>query len=666
MSARKEVHSGKNPKIVLEHYTNDEKRIISELSKFFYVTNGGENIQSGGSTYRYCLLKFPTDRFELFGVDFEVICLFSPFDNFEPRTLDSIDIVENKISGFRLDKICAFVISKCDSFLEKLNSVMKSNKESRVIIPFTYKELLSNCDDRFINERIQDYFFQRDLFDFQAALTKELYFFGRDQVVHNLVDKHIQGESSGIFGLRKSGKTSILHAVRRTLKQKDFYSVIIDCQLLYQGRWFDALFSVANEINIKLFTKVAIDKKSYIENLAKDSFERDIKKIYNKLQKRVLIIFDEIEHLTYGSSANPAWGKDKDYLYFWNIIRALFQKTDSCFTFLISGTNPSCVEISKIETTDNPLFQQFKPIYLSGFCVEDTKQMVSTLSKYMCIKFSEEVYTYLTDDFGGHPFLIRQACSFLCQEIKRGNGKEVDKLFYKHKISEFESDNYCKMIVDVLNDSYKDEYVMLEYLAQGDIDDFNELANSDSNYVRHLLGYSIIAKSGMNNYQFNIPIIKTYLIRKNKYQRLNLTVQEKYSELSERRNNLEIKLRDFIKKRIIEEFGRKSAILKVSIILGVKESDLKCLNYDDLFDPKKNKNLYFSSLVKLITQDQDVWKECFEEVFINKKDIERKLSFLNDINVGRADTHAVGIDESDMKIARGCFEGIENIIFKQP
>lgn len=654
------VAPGKNPKLVTQHYNEDEKKIIDELSKFFYITNGGENIKIGNSEYRYCLIKFPSEVVELFGIELEIMCLFSPFDVFEARTLDAIELIEEKVSGFRLDKICAFVISKCESFLSELNFVIKSTKESKVIIPFTYQELLSSFQIIFINERIRDYFFQRDLFDFQAPLTKDLYFFGRDQVVHGLIDKYMQGEASGIFGLRKSGKTSILHAIHRTLKQKKLPSVIIDCQSLYQGRWFDALFLVVNAINNDLKTKLVLNKSNYSENDASLSFENDIKSIFNKLNKKILIIFDEVEHLSYGSSANEYWRCGKDYLFFWNTIRALFQKPDRYFTFLISGTNPNCIELSKIDKTDNPLFQQFKPVYLKGFSVEHTKQMISTLSKYMHVKFEDEVYTYLTDDFGGHPFLIRQACSYLLNKISkhtRNNIRTIDKHFYKQEISEFQSDNYCQMIIDVLQDSYPDEYEMLEYLSREDIESFNELAEADQNYIYHLLGYSIIAKSG-DNYYFNIPVVKNYLMRKNKYMKLALTYEEKCQEISIRRNKLEHSLRMLIRKTIIEEYGRKKAHSKVSEILNVKDSTL---NYDELFDPKKNQSLYFSSLIVLIT-DNELWNDCFKGIFKKQQEIKDKLSILNNTNIGRADAHAVDISDADMKIARGCFESIENII----
>lgn len=655
------IQAGMNPHFIQEHFSAEEKSILIKLSQYFYLTNGGKKITHFNSEYQYCLLKFTTEMQQSFGINFELVVLFSPYDRFEPRTLDIIEKIEENIgSSFRLDKICTIVISKCPTFLESLNSMLKRITESRVIIPFTYQEFENNCNESFFKERIRKYFFQRDLFDFQAPLKKGLYFFGRDQIVHSLIDKHEQGEISGIFGLRKSGKTSILYAIHRNLEKKGIHSAIIDCQSLYQGRWYDALYSIVSTLNRDFKAKIQIDKNKYDQDNAKESFEYDILKIYKKLNmsQRILLIFDEIEHLTYGISSNPDWGEKMDYMYFWNIIRAHFQRTDGCFNFLISGTNASCVETPKIKSADNPLFAQFKPTYLVGFSLEQTEQMVSTLSKYMGIKFDKEIYTYLTDEFGGHPFLIRQMCSFLCKKIKEyGNNENIDKAFYHAEKASFDADNYCEMIIGILKDSYEDEFTMLEYLAYGNIEDFYAFAESDNNYIKHLLGYGIIREFQENKYSLNIDVVKDYLIKKNKYKRLNLTDEEKRTEISERRNKIEINLRNFIKKIILEEYGRKQATQYVQNILQSQLSD-----YNDLFDVNKNKSLYFISLGDLIYKNQQIWGDCFQNIFHKQSDVKAHFDLLNNIKIGRADAHAVDITEVNFNTFRTSMDYFENIL----
>lgn len=115
------VRSGINNKIDTSKIHHLEDRyVLRSLSKQFYITRSVSVIRVGNSDYRYFFLKFPTDKSEIFGVTHEVIVLLSPFDNFEPRTLDAIESIEEKITGFRLDKICAFVVSGDSLFLDKV------------------------------------------------------------------------------------------------------------------------------------------------------------------------------------------------------------------------------------------------------------------------------------------------------------------------------------------------------------------------------------------------------------------------------------------------------------------------------------------------------------------------------------------------------------------
>jgi hypothetical protein len=50
-------------------------------------------------------------------------------------------------------------------------------------------------------------FFRRDLFALESPLTMDTSFFGRGDIVDQLFDRFKQGQNSGLFGLRRIGKT---------------------------------------------------------------------------------------------------------------------------------------------------------------------------------------------------------------------------------------------------------------------------------------------------------------------------------------------------------------------------------------------------------------------------------------------------------------------------
>ncbi|MDD2367754.1 MAG: hypothetical protein PHQ90_00545 [Sulfuricurvum sp.] len=645
-------HAKENMK---EFCSPDEYKILNQLGQEFYISTL-KYIRIGSSTYNYAFIKFPDLKSKVFGIENEMIFLLSGFENFEPRTIDAIENILNENSGFRLDKICTFIASNDIDFISKIDTLIQSNNESSVIIPFTYHELLSQQNSNFFIERIKKYFFERNLFDFESPLRKDTYFFARENICHELVDAHISNTNAGIFGLRRSGKTSILFSIKRILKKRNAYATIIDCQKLHLNRWWRALYYIIHTINKEHTIKMQIDIEKYTEENAAMQFENDISKLNRKINKnnaKILLIFDEIEHLTFGISISQYWKTGDDYIKFWQVLRGLYQKLDNPITFLIAGTNPKCIETPFINKVDNPLYHQIKCRYIESFQVDQTKVMVKTLANYMGITFEEETYTYLTREYGGHPFLIRQACSYIWSELRKQNFTKVDRSIYADYTQRFNESighKYCEMIIGVLEEYYNDEYMMLTYLARNDIDEFNYFAKNDPTYTEHLLGYSILEKS-LIGYDFKMDILKKYLEKKNQYQKQNLTDEEKRTEIGSRRNAIEIKLRKVVIQQLKARFGDTEAKNKVLKITNPKN---KTLLLKELFDPDKN-DIYLSNLIEIIRLN---WIDCFQNIF--ETDVEKFKSRMTILNsIGRSDAHAKNVKDYDMQSFRGSMTWLE-------
>ena len=133
------VNPGMNPQVVLDHFTDQESRILERVAKDWYVTNGGKEIWlSKTSNYRYALIK-PTDIFqEMFNLDREMVLIFSPYENFEPRTLDAISKATSLHQTLRIERICSVLVSKDPDVSQKLRELLKNDQEAQIVIPFTY------------------------------------------------------------------------------------------------------------------------------------------------------------------------------------------------------------------------------------------------------------------------------------------------------------------------------------------------------------------------------------------------------------------------------------------------------------------------------------------------------------------------------------------------
>ena len=101
------TYPGLHPFFDLSSFPYRQQLILRWLSSHFYLTNHSEEISLGPkSIYKYFLMKAPERIAEAFHLHREIIVVFSPYDNFELRTLDAFSTAESRLSQFRAGKVC--------------------------------------------------------------------------------------------------------------------------------------------------------------------------------------------------------------------------------------------------------------------------------------------------------------------------------------------------------------------------------------------------------------------------------------------------------------------------------------------------------------------------------------------------------------------------------
>lgn len=654
------VYPGKHPYFVDRHFTEIEKQAINTLSKEFYTTNGGETIKLGyNSEYRYIIIS-PTEIYkDMFNLDREIIVVFSPYETIEARTLDVFEYIAKKHSALRIEKICNILVSGDKDVEASLNDLIKNEPESQVIIPFYYGELQKVSDQYFFRNRFRKYFYTRDLFAFEGPLKKDIYFFGRGDLIQELINRLKSGENAGIFGLRKAGKTSLINGIERNLEKENIKTVIIDCQdtSFNQRRWNEALFYICSKIAEKLPSKVKLAAEhDFTDKNASLLTEAYFKAVSAESKSSLFIIFDEIENISRDTSPAEHWKSGLDFALLWQTMRSIFQRNTNLVFYLIAGTNPRCIEMPKIDHVDNPIFNHFTPLYIPGFEVRETREMIRKLGRRMGLNFDESIYSKLTEDFGGHPFLMRHVCSLISKEVKNSERPiEIARDSYRiGKDSFIEShSNYLEMIISVLKDYYPDEFEMLSMLANEDIVSFNEFAELHPSYTMHLIGYGLIKKSRLG-YDFSIDTIRDYILSQAKYKRVGLTTEEMWSEISFRRNAAEVKIRKLTRVLLQANLGvagAKTAIL--DIFGGKRKEELAALSYPELFNPNLGE-IYFSDLSKILSKHWTIFKNTFSKT---RQEIFSQLEF---INRSRSDAHAAEISAEQFAFFRLCMASIES------
>lgn len=644
--------------VKLDHFTPDERRIIENLSSEWYITNGGGAIRLGAtSRYKYFLMRPIDDYKEMFNIDRDIVVIFSSYEDFQSRTLDAYEVVQKKFEMLRLEKICGILISLDVDISSKIRTLLRNEKETIVVVPFYYKELLEYSDEYFIRNRFKNHFYTRDLFAFESPLKKDIYFFGRYDLIHDIVNRHQSNENSGLFGLRKTGKTSVIFATQRYLSKANSCSVFLDCQnpSFHRRRWYESFEYIIDETVKQLKIPKLKLSKMYSEIEAANSFEKDILQIYSAIKKKnILFIFDEIENITFNISPSKHWSDGLDFVYFWQTARSIFQKLQSVFSYLIVGTNPICIETPTIQGKDNPIFSQIPFQYIPRFDIYKTKEMMEKLGKIMGIYFDEVIFGMINEDFGGHPFLIRHVCSVINKKAPTLRPLHVDKGLYNHAKAVFirEYTKFFDMILNVLEEHFPDEFEMLKYLARGDSKTFVETTIKSPEYTNHLIGYGIIEYKN-NNYSIRIDAIKDYLTTKEKYKKLSLSLEEKHKEISERRNFLEPLLRKLIRNQIKISMGKKAKETFLKIIPTERREKMDLLSYDELFDGNKNE-IYLPDLKTVILKNWDMFKNIFDN------DQEGFKKNIDCINKCRMDAHAKNLTDEEMHFFRVCISKLEN------
>jgi len=635
---------GIHPSFRLNHFSDREEKILEIISRDWYVTRDVAIIKIGGSEYHFFLIKACGNYIQMFNLEREIICLFSPYKNFEPRTLDAFASAIELLPALRTEDICRILISEDPEIENRVEGIIKANPDQPIVIPLSYSEIIEDEERHLIGNRFRKHFFNRNLFEFLSPLKSDLFFFGRNQLVQEIVDRHKSAEHTGLFGLRKSGKTSVIYAVERVLKSCNGRFVSVDCESpsIHKLRWFELLEKLIHlyTISIESRLKISTDGR-YTEKTASESFEIDCKKVYeSKGRIPTLIIFDEIERITPGTASSEHWRVGDDFIYFWQTMRAFFQRNHNVITYMLVGTNPKCIESPVLNGQDNPIYKSIPSHYVPPFSLDQTEEMVSRLGNYMGLEFDPHLYGSLNGSFGGHPFLIRLACSLMFSECSENRPAIIDKSVYSKMSKSFLDNNteYLDMMVHVLKEWYPDEYDLLVMLANDDIDYFDEFARDNLGHVKHLIGYGLIQK-GVNGFTFNIECLKEYILKSHKFRKLNPTNTEMISEISVRRNELEKNLRQIARQALKFKYGKKASEKLLAVIPAERRSKILDTSLESVLAVGQSP-LFLLDLIHLLNEE---WV-CFENII--EIDKPRLLLALGEINKnGRPDAHAKSVSK---------------------
>jgi len=404
-----------------------------------------------------------------------------------------------------------FVISDDDNCENWVQTYTAQNPQSRTPVVFSKNELENKAphDNWLIRNTISRQLFARDMFDYQLPIDNDMFFFGREAVIASHIDKLKTCKNVGIFGLRKTGKTSVIYKMQRQFQRGrlglfQYYDAKMPS--IRSLRWYELLEVICDDISRHYQFKPL---KSFTEKNASSKLADVLSRVSNGAL--TCLVFDEIEYISPMAILDDHW--KEDFTPFWQTIWSI-QSRHRSLVSVIAGVNPCVAEQDIFNNVQNPMFGIINSSFLKGLEVDDLRKMLGFFGKRMGMKFSESAIDFLFKRYGGHPLLTRLVCSDIHNTLAK---EKIDRPYvfnanyFTDKANTIDENIqfYCRHVVSEIKQFYPDEYEMLELIATGNVLDFMELS-LDPDLVRHLNSYGLI-QSIDSRPEFAIPVVGKYI-----------------------------------------------------------------------------------------------------------------------------------------------------------
>jgi len=524
-----------------------------------------------------------------------------------------------------------------------------------------------------------------NLFEMSSPVKSDKYFFGRDELIQTMLDRLcFRRENAGLFGLRKTGKTSVLFAIQRRISDPAVLIEYIDCQNpgVHGARWWQLLHMITSRLIRQRQIKAGEFPETYSPQTAGNDFLNDINSILEHAKvNQIAVTLDEVEFITHGLSGAIGQHWDTDFNPFWQTMRSVHQETQGRFCFVVAGVNPACVDNSHFGNVANPIFQLAQPLYLAPLTITQIRTMVRAIGRHAGLSFAEPVYKYLSEKYGGHPYLIRLACSEIWKKSDLLNPEKVTEI----SVSNFERcrteivDRLAQPIRDILLSLvwwYPEEYDILRILALGDKTFVRDYLEQKPGSFHQFSKYGLLGPNG----DFAMADVRDFLCRFGEVYKAEISPftradmppallpevpdLEKLGKLFKMRCEVEILLRRTILLYLGVKYAFAPDRMSQAMAKGLqKRGDRK--DAAELFvgrAPQDVMNeLYTLDLKTIITEHWDTFGALFD---MNKSRFEMNLDTIN--KARRVDSHTKPISDQEMEEFENSYQWAAGRLAKIP
>jgi hypothetical protein len=271
-----------------------------------------------------------------------------------------------------------------------------------------------------LQEQIERYAGREDLYDVRGAVSDVLSFFGRSAILADLERQLSAGRSAILFGMRKIGKSSLLH---RLQEEHAWPIALVDLQGYAGGLEYvygEAVSGWRASIQASYPGLTLPEWSADLDDLGEaaqaQAFRRAVVELLGLLAGQpgrpgLLLFLDEFDSL-FG---------EPQYAKFSAVLRSVAEspRARGRLAILAAGLEPALNRMDRTAGGRNPLYGFFGEYAVGPMGPEDTRTMVRSIGGHMGFDYEDEALELLVRTGGGHPFLTRQLCSQATRDVER-------------------------------------------------------------------------------------------------------------------------------------------------------------------------------------------------------------------------------------------------------
>lgn len=451
---------------------------------------------SDGKELGVALARFSGAIEAAFGITREVMFFYSPFYDLQIRTFERAkETLQDLPRDVTPDLI--FFASPDDRLSIKL--------EDWSTLGFTAIPLTSAIDSAPLEmiRLLRDHVYARDLF-YETTPVYGDKFFGRKALLQELKDDIANQRVSGIFGLRKSGKTSVLQQLGKVLGSTSLMTVFIDLEVLPSPPE-DPTSAFIKTITTRLRTDLRNHKVIYetlepvLKNPTPESLHEALEEVLSALSKKgtiLVLLLDEIEFLTPTDQMDVAEGPFVGVAQTLGVLRSLVQGTNN-FTFFLSGLTNNILESGRLYGRPNPLFAWAKSRYVGPFSRGEADELATAIGARMGIEIEANALKALYESSGGHAYLYRNLASAVVAELPVVTYRRVIQFSHVlHQLIPWKRSiaGNLEEIFGHLERYYPNESVLIDILLE-DPEEFPVIAVHEDRAIHHLVSLGLLSES---------------------------------------------------------------------------------------------------------------------------------------------------------------------------